>query len=191
MKKGNVAIVVILLVTAALIVGAYYLGKQSDKMSISEANISSPTPNPSPSAISVTAIPKLTSKYDYAGWQTYTDSKAGFSIGYSPQEKILDKKEGEFVYFSRYRVVVYSDYDGGSRRQWFNSKFDTSTYQVAYEDYSVFRVNALIIKLSDPGSMGSTNVVIPRGREVYLYSASSGSESLDITKQIISTFKFL
>jgi hypothetical protein len=201
--RGNspIVIIIVILVIGA-IVAAYYLGKKNIPVTNEDVTASPSLTTSTPNATnSLSPEPQpSTTTYNYTGWQTYSDSKAGFSIQYSPQYKLNTKEEGKNVNFlfcgsgncvSGFSIGLHTDYNGGSRREWLNSKVDLSTYDVTYEDYNVAGVNALIVKASDPGSMGTTYVVIPKGNKVYLYSESSGQESTSGTKTIISTFKFL
>ncbi|OGE64135.1 hypothetical protein A3J13_00025 [Candidatus Daviesbacteria bacterium RIFCSPLOWO2_02_FULL_36_8] len=119
--------------------------------------------------------------------------------------KVEKKIEGQMVEFlncgggfcsGSTKITLYSDYNGGSRREWLNNKFDLSTYDPYYGDLNVAGVNALVAATRDPGSNNTTFVVIPRGNKVYLYSApgdaipSTQNPDLSWTKEILSTFRF-
>jgi hypothetical protein len=192
MKNSGFALVLLIILLAMVgIAGVYYFNTQNKTITpkseeAATAIVLSP-PLPSPTSISSSVEPI----YNYTGWQTYTDSRAGFSIQYPPDSKVNDKQEGKYVYFTNFRITVHGNYDGGSRREWLNSKYDLSTYKVTTEEISVAGLNVLIVKVSDPGSMGSTFVVIPNGSTVYLFSKDSGQESLDEVKKIVSSFKLL
>lgn len=160
-----------------------------------------PTPQSSPVASSSSTPKKVTkSTTDYTGWQTYRDTQAGFSIKYPADHKTVDANvvAGKSVSFTNcalgtcstgFSIEIYNDYTGGSRREWLGTKFDLSTYQVTYEDYSVAGVNALIANVSDSGSTGAVYVVIPKGNRVFL--VSRGASGVDYLKSKLDTFAFL
>ena len=93
-------------------------------------------------------------------------------------------------------ITVYKDYNGGSRREWLNNKFDLSTYDPYYEDINVASTNALVIVTRDPGSNNTVFVVMPRGNKIYLYTAPGAAipptqkPDLSQDKKILSTFQF-
>lgn len=197
-QKGLAPMLIVILM--ATLFGGYliYSGKIDIKQQITPQN---QTPIPT-SAIPTTPQAVIDQK---PNWQTYSDTKAGFSVQYPPNHKVNEKLEREKVTFLNcgsdfcsdgMAITIYNDYDGGSRRVWLSKKFDLSTYNPYYEDLYVAGVNALFVATRDPASNNTVFVVIPKGNKVYLYTAQgdaippSQTPNLNKHQEILSTFKF-
>lgn len=141
-------------------------------------------------------------------WQTYADNPAAYELRFPPgYERGSSSEVGKNLYIlnctggncsSGYSVAIYNDYNGGSRRTWFNSKHPDSLVNPYYENLVVQGVNGLLIM--DGNTSGSTGsfVVVPRGSKVYEFSFPTGwnpqtgeKSGLPFIKEVLSTFKFL
>lgn len=169
--------------------------------------------------ISISYVPK-------ADWQTYADEIAKFSFqyetvstqphnlhgslgSYQPGKDVMimtcstpsnsGPSAGKEACLRQYSVGVYTNYSGGSRRDWLSKNIDTgSDCQRYYADVSVAGKNALL-STSDCSSWGETFVLIPNGSQMLVFltdgysrNDTTGKITLsDWLKETLSTFKFL
>jgi len=147
-----------------------------------------------------------------SSWQTYTDSEANYSVQY-PESFILGGSNlGRNAYFNSclddeklgricltgFSIVVFDDYDGGSRRVWYEKEHPDFLIDPYYEEVIVDEVKTLIIMDGNSGGSTGSSVLIPKGNNMYEISFPSGwnpetgeKAGLEFFKQVLSTFKFL
>ena len=174
----------------------------------------SPTPPP---------VSKMIIKYSpVSTWQTYTDSVSGYSIQYNDQPtppynysvEVAKNQPGTFVTchiatsgeFANkkicpnwFTIKTYTDYDNGSRRDWWTKKFPPdSTCPNYYQDLTIGGKNALM-GTNDCASWGSTFYLIPKNAStmvvisMYGYARNNKTGEISVNKDflpILSTFKF-
>jgi hypothetical protein len=173
-----------------------------------------PTQTASTSMIIIKYSPK-------ANWQTYTDDVAKFSFQYntSPTQpynshQSLGRFEagknvmingcstppnGQEACLEQYTVTNYSNYNGGSRRDWMSKNInDYPNCQRYYTEVSAAGKNALLAT-SDCSSWGETYMLIPNGTQMIVFLTkgysrdnTTGKIALqDWIREALSTFKFL
>lgn len=162
----------------------------------------------------VESKPVVTEKVVYTpnpSWQTYTDTQGGFSIQYPEYEKVGTSTPGKGVGFMNCNQVtgkeiclggdglaIHTDYDGGSRRSWFNSKYSDFVSQSYMQDLTIQGINALVVMDGNTGGSTGSWVLIPKGNKMYVFSTYSGwnpetgdKSELTRIKNKLATFKFL
>lgn len=178
-----------------------------------------------PSTVPVSTVSQMSIQYaSKANWQTYTDEVSGFSIqfntnpvqpynshqslGLQQQGKSVSVNgcntppngptAGKEVCLEQYSIEIYNNYNGGSRREWFNQNFNNDpNCQKYYSDLSLANRNAMIIT-SDCSSWGETSVLVPNGSQMIFFTTkgysrndSTGKIALsDWLQGALSTFKF-
>jgi len=175
-----------------------------------------------PSPTSTTTIPSITIKYSpKTNWQTYTDEIAKFSFQYNinpaqphnSHQSLGNNEAGKSVMImgcstppnaqdvclEQYTVTIYSNYNGGSRRDWMSKNInDYSDCQRYYTDVSVAGKNAMI-STSDCSSWGETYILIPNGSQMIVfltegYSRDNTTDKItlqDWIREALSTFRFI
>lgn len=208
---------------AGAVFSAYKLGRRQVSPELVEGPtsvaVATPTPKPtitevpqpSPSPVKIEKIPYKS----VASWQTYTDSRGGFSVQYPQSFKLGGTEEINGVYFiyfwscieraegeeplcmSGYNIQVHSDYDRGSRRVWLQKKYP-SMGNLYIEEVEIQGIKSLIMMDGNIGGSTGSLVGIPRGSKMYVFGFPSGwnpdtkeKPSLDFIKQVLSTFRFL
>lgn len=188
--------------------------------------VPSPSPSVKPSVTQEAANPAISIKYmPKSDWQTYTDEVAKFSFQYNPtpigqysSHQSLGKYQpgqnvmisgcntppkgltsGYEVCLGLYEFLVYNNYDGGSRRDWYNKNFNIQpSCSLYYSDLSIAGKNALLVT-NDCSSWGETSILIPNGSQMIFFTKSgyirddkTGKITLpDQIQETLSTFKFL
>ena len=103
------------------------------------------------------------------------------------------------VCLEQYTVTIYSNYNGGSRRDWMSKNInDYSDCQRYYTDVSVAGKNAMI-STSDCSSWGETYILIPNGSQMIVfltegYSRDNTTDKItlqDWIREALSTFRFI
>lgn len=213
MQKGFAVTYILagILVLALVAGGALYLGtKNIQQLFIKTDEQVIPTipstqgQNVLPDKSSNILIEEIAYKPD-SSWSTYIDNIAKFSIQYGPQQKVVDHKEGKNVVFltcsedtdkgqvclSGFRIQVYNDYTGGSRREWLLKEFPSlKTYELSFEEVLVSGVKTLIVSANDPGSTSETYALMSKNNKMYMLAYPGGSKSKNEVKKVLSTFKF-
>ncbi|OGG10308.1 hypothetical protein A2154_02615 [Candidatus Gottesmanbacteria bacterium RBG_16_43_7] len=143
-------------------------------------------------------------------WTTYSDQIANFTVQYPQNYKLGGSDPGVSVYFtscsndpqrgeiclSGFRITVYDDYTGGSRRAWFETKNPNFLISPYYEDVIVNGLNTPIIMDGNIGGSTGSFALIPKGNMIYLFGFPFGwnpetkeKPGIDTIKQILATFK--
>lgn len=171
-------------------------------------NTSSQNSTPAPTTSDTSLTTEIITYALNTNWQTYADNPAAYELRFPPgYERGSSSEVGKNLYIlnctggncsTGYSVTIYNDYNGGSRRSWFNIKHPDSLINPYYENLVVQGVNGLLIM--DGNTSGSTGsfVVVPRGSRMYEFSFPSGwnpqtgeKSGLPFIKEVLSTFKFL
>lgn len=172
-----------------------------------------PTPETTNPLISIPYNPK-------ADWQIYTDEIAKFSLQYNTiptqqynsHQSLGNNQAGKSVMImscntppnkqevclEQYTITVYTNYTGGSRRDWMSKNIhDYPNCQRYYADVSVAGKNALLAT-SNCSSWGETYILIPNGSQMIVlltkgYSRNDTTGKITLTAWVyeaLSTFKF-
>ncbi len=225
MYKNSRGIAVILPIILALIILGFvgYIIYQNGQFTKQTSEEPRPTPiveTPMPTTTPINDVEQTTTQVEVESitynpipsWQTYTDKEAGFSVQYPETYKYDSSNPGSSVNFlscvdhgapmgeiclSGYSIYISDDYEGGSRRVWFERKQPNFLIDPYYEEVVVAGKNSLIIMDGNAGGSTGSFVLIPKGNTMYQISFPFGyipegrtDTETKFIKQVLSTFKF-
>jgi hypothetical protein len=224
MSQRGIAPVILVILIGVIAVSGYFVSSFSNKTKSDQVASITQTPAPTsmPQASSTPSelpknspSPSSPSDSNLENWKTYRDSKADFTIKYPSYMKInqqysnpgtvltLIPEEGWKCTIqagepclSSFNVIIYPDYDGSSRSEWFDKNNRDLIPDRQTHDLMVDGVNALVMLSTTQGQTLGAVGLIPKGDKMYTvyFYFTLGLPPIEdrrvIVNKVLSTFEF-
>ncbi len=193
-------IIIAILIITGIAGGAYYFGliskdKQPQQQNKNQISQSSPlvvtesvVPSPTPTTDKNTFSPPKE-------WKKFISNAFKLSFYYHPDFKVVESdKESRSIVLTqpdspaKWSLVEYSDYGGGSRREWYlkqHTEFsEEDKNNLQFTELQLVNSSGLLITYhGDSSSWGDTLLVV-RGKNILVATANSGNINQQFFKSI-------